>query len=284
MRAHARVTERNPVRLSAPAAVRSALRKGLLLVRDGYAGKGLRGETVRWAERLADGEPIDYAKAKDMRGWFARHGVARAESAKRMRDPKSPAAVSWLLWGGDPSIHYRVTGWQDPIAPWLHGVLAQFESKRKGRRAEKNGFREARAYATALDALYPPMNEWVFYGSADSKKALMAAYESLSEQRREAWDAEVRRAFVAHHGDASATMYRRLKGESASATSGLSVTTDDVAGAARFVAVYDVDASDVLAHHAQADTPLASRGFGHEKEVVLKPRNDARLVTIIKNW
>jgi hypothetical protein len=45
-----------------------------------------------------------------------------------------------------------------------------------------------------------------------------------------------------------------------------------------------VDASDVLAHHAQADTPLASRGFGHENEVVLKPRNDARLVTVIKNW
>lgn len=152
------------------------------------------------------------------------------------------------------------------------------------RLSRKNGFRDARAYASALDALYPPMNEWVFYGNSDSKKALMAAYESLSEQRREAWDAEVRRAFSAHHGDTRATMYRRLKGESALTTSGLSVTTDDVTGAARFVAVYDVDASDVLAHHAQADTPLASRGFGHENEVVLKPRNDARLVTVIKNW
>jgi hypothetical protein len=129
------------MRYSAPAAVRSALRKGLALVRDGYAGKGLRGETVRWAERLADGDPIDYAKAKKMRAWFARHGVAKAESAKRLRDPKSPAAVSWLLWGADPSIPYRVTGWQDPVAPWLHGVLAEFESKRSGRRAEKNGAR-----------------------------------------------------------------------------------------------------------------------------------------------
>ncbi len=272
------------MRLSAPAAVRSALRKGLALVRDGYAGKGLRGETVRWAERLADGEPIDYAKAKKMRGWFARHGVAVKESARRMRDPHAPSAVAWLLWGADPSIPYRVTGWQDPIAPWLHGVLAEFESKRTGRRAEKNGFREARAYASALDTLYPSLNEWVFYGNADSKKALMAAYESLPEQRREAWDAEVRGAFAAHHGDTRATMYRRLKGESASTTSGLSVTTDDVTGAARFVAVYDVDASDVLAHHAQADTPLASRGFGHEKEVVLKPHNSARLVTVVKNW
>lgn len=131
------------MRYSAPAAVRSALRKGLALVRDGYAGKGLRGETVRWAERLADGDPIDYAKAKKMRAWFARHGVAKAESARRMRDPHAPSAVAWLLWGADPSIPYRVTGWQDPIAPWLHGVLAEFESKRSGRRAEKNGRRVA---------------------------------------------------------------------------------------------------------------------------------------------
>lgn len=124
--------------LTAPAAVRSALRKGLVLVREGYAGKGLRGETVRWAERLADGEPIDYAKAKKMRGWFARHGVAKAESAKRLRDPKSPASVSYLLWGGTPSIPFRKVGWQDPVAPWLRDVIAKFESQRTGRRAERN--------------------------------------------------------------------------------------------------------------------------------------------------
>lgn len=124
--------------LAAPAAVRSALRKGLALVREGYAGKGLRGKTVEWAERLANGEPIDYAKAKKMRGWFARHGVAKAESAKRLRDPKSPAAVAYLLWGGTPSIPFRKAGWQDPVAPWLRDVLAKFESPRAGRRSERN--------------------------------------------------------------------------------------------------------------------------------------------------
>ncbi len=127
--------------LAAPAAVRSALRKGLALVREGRAGKGLRGETVRWAERLADGEPIDYAKAKKMRAWFARHGVAKAESAKRLRDPKSPAATAYLLWGGNPQIPYRTSGWQDPVAPWLRDVLAKFESQRTGRRSQKNGAR-----------------------------------------------------------------------------------------------------------------------------------------------
>lgn len=113
------------MRLSAPAAVRSALRKGLALVRDGYAGKGLRGETVRWAERLADGDSIDYAKAKKMRAWFARHGVAKAESARRMRDPKSPAATAYALWGGNPQIPYSKTNWRDPVGIWLAALFAR---------------------------------------------------------------------------------------------------------------------------------------------------------------
>ena len=148
-----------PVSLSAPAAVRSALRKGLALVREGYAGKGLRGKTVEWAERLANGEPIDYAKAKKMRGWFARHGVAKAESAKRLRDPKSPASVAYLLWGGTPSIPVRKAGWQDPVAPWLRDVIATFESQRAGRRSQKNG--RSRASADCMDRVAP------WYGVGD---------------------------------------------------------------------------------------------------------------------
>lgn len=151
------------------------------------------------------------------------------------------------------------------------------------RRSQRNGLRE-RAYASALDALYPSLNEWVFYGSRDAKSALLSDYDTLPQAQRSAWDAAVERAFVAHHGDDRARMYRRLKGEAAGETSGLSVTTDDVTGAARFVAVYDVSSSDVLSHHAQDDTPLASRGFGHEHEVVLKSHNDARLVRVVKNW
>lgn len=111
------------MRRTAPAAVRASLRRGLALVRDGYAGRGLRGETVEWADRLARGEPITDAKARKMRAWFARHGVAAAEAARRMRDPTSPAAVAWLLWGGDPAIPYRRTGWQDPVSAWLRWLL-----------------------------------------------------------------------------------------------------------------------------------------------------------------
>lgn len=113
------------MRLTAPAAVRSALRKGLALEREGYGGKGLVDDTVDWAKRLADGEPIDYAKAKKMRGWFARHGVAKAESAKRLRDPKSPAAVAYLLWGGNPRIPYSKTNWRDPVGIWLVTLFAR---------------------------------------------------------------------------------------------------------------------------------------------------------------
>jgi hypothetical protein len=110
--------------LTAPASVRTALRRGLALVAAGHAGKGLRGETVRWAERLAQGEPISLQKARKMRAWFARHGAAPAESARRMRDPTSPAAVAWLLWGGTPSVAYRRVGWRDPVGAWVKRVLA----------------------------------------------------------------------------------------------------------------------------------------------------------------
>lgn len=119
--------------LTAPAAVRAALRRGLQLVRDGHAGRGLRGETVRWAERLAVGDPISREKAVKMRAWFARHGAARAESARRMRDPTAPSAVAYLLWGGSPSIPYRASGWRDPVAAWLRDVLATFERRRSSR-------------------------------------------------------------------------------------------------------------------------------------------------------
>lgn len=112
---------------TAPAAVRTQLRRGLALVEQGYAGNGLRGETVQWARRLADGDPITREKAIKMRAWFARHGVAKLESARRLRDPKSPAAVAYLLWGGDPSIAYKRSGWRDPVASWLRGVLAGFD-------------------------------------------------------------------------------------------------------------------------------------------------------------
>ena len=115
--------------LPAPASVRRAFREGLALHAAGRGGAGLRPETVAWARRLADGQPLTLAKARKARAWFARHGAAVAESARRQGDPQSPAAVAWLLWGGDPSIAYRRGSWRDPVAPWLDRALAGLERR-----------------------------------------------------------------------------------------------------------------------------------------------------------
>jgi uncharacterized protein YjbI with pentapeptide repeats len=110
------------------------LRRGLALVTAGRAGKGLRGETTAWAQDLADGLPVTPAKARLMRAWFARHGAAKAEGARRMRDPESPAAVAWLLWGGDPSVPYRRDGWSDPVAVWLRSLPVESPKRRRAGR------------------------------------------------------------------------------------------------------------------------------------------------------
>jgi len=135
-----------------------------------------------------------------------------------------------------------------------------------------------------MDEMYAPINEWVHYGTARDKAAVLDAYESLTPQQRAAWDDAVRGAFVEFHGSTAARMYRRLKGENADDTEGMSVTTDDVRGRAKFVAVYDVFADDVLAHHAMTDTPLASKSFGHEREVILRPRNRVSLVGVVRGF
>jgi hypothetical protein len=98
----ARRPRKNPERSSAPADVRTALRRGLALHAAGFGGKGLRPATVKWARLLAEGEPITRTKAVQMAAWFARHDAAKAEVAARRADPTSPAAVAFLLWGGAP--------------------------------------------------------------------------------------------------------------------------------------------------------------------------------------
>ncbi len=121
--------------LIAPKAVRAMLRRGLKLL--DYRGRGLQDDTVAWARRLVAGEKIDLAKAHDMHGWFARHGPPEDEAAARARDEKTPAAVAWMLWGGDPSIPWREKGWRDPVAAWNRAVLAHFAAKHKRQDARR---------------------------------------------------------------------------------------------------------------------------------------------------
>lgn len=112
--------------LVAPAAVRAAFARGVSLVRAGHGGRGLRPDTVWWAEQLAVGAPIDRGKAKDLRAWFLRHGPPAHEAAARAAGGTTPAAVAWALWGGRPSIPFRRSGWRDPVAAWSRRLAEHF--------------------------------------------------------------------------------------------------------------------------------------------------------------
>jgi hypothetical protein len=88
-----------------PDGVRAALRRGLELHDQGHSGDGLQPDTVAWARRLADGEPVSFEKARKMAAWFARHDND-VERRARERDKTSPAYVAWLLWGGDAGLSW----------------------------------------------------------------------------------------------------------------------------------------------------------------------------------
>lgn len=122
-----------------PSYVRAAFRRGVALVDAGHGGAGLRPETVAWARRLANGAAITEDKARRMRAWLRRHGPAKAEGARRLRDPFSPAAVAWLLWGADPTIPYRRAGWTDPVGPWIERVVDWYDGPGVSRGSRSNG-------------------------------------------------------------------------------------------------------------------------------------------------
>lgn len=84
-----------------PDEVRTNAARGLVLVQHGHGGKGLRPATLRQARRIANGTGLDYDEAKVNLAWFARFGAYELACRARLRDPESPAAVAWLLHGGD---------------------------------------------------------------------------------------------------------------------------------------------------------------------------------------
>lgn len=110
----------------APSRVREAFARGVALVDAGYGGRNLQPDTVRWARKLARGEPLDRAKARRLRAWLRRHGPAVFEAAARARDPHSPASVAWLLWGAQPHIPWSPRS-ADPVNAWVRAFEAFFE-------------------------------------------------------------------------------------------------------------------------------------------------------------
>jgi len=129
---------------------------------------------------------------------------------------------------------------------------------------------ESEAYdlEDALEALHGPLSDWVHRNDGAAKQELFNAYRGLSGPQKRALQSAVNRAFTKAHGGRTVTMYRRMKsGQTADAMGGLSLTTN--APGYVSAAMFDVAASDVLLHWGVSDTPLSSRAFGHEKEVIL---------------
>lgn len=82
------------VDLTPPQGMRSAARNGLKRHEDGETGDGLKPETVRRANRIADGEALTESHVIEMAAWFARHGENRQPAG-------TPWYAAWQLWGGD---------------------------------------------------------------------------------------------------------------------------------------------------------------------------------------
>ena len=111
--------ERN---MTAPAGVRAELRRGLQWHEEGHSGDGLKPETVAWARRLANGEPISEDKALQGAAWFARHEQASKGEGFSPGQPgyPSPGRVAWALWGGNAG------------KAWMGRIAARLETAEEG--------------------------------------------------------------------------------------------------------------------------------------------------------
>jgi ClpP class serine protease len=89
--------------LTPPEAVQDAARRGVELHEAGKSGDGLKPETVRRANSIADGEPQSEQWATvEAPAWFARHADDFQRGVDDQDGEETPGFVAWLLWGGDP--------------------------------------------------------------------------------------------------------------------------------------------------------------------------------------
>ena len=83
-------------------AMANAAKRGLRLHEEGKSGDGLKPETVRRANIIAERQELTEDHVREMAAWFPRH-----ESDKRPgwddAGEETPGFVAWLLWGGDPA-------------------------------------------------------------------------------------------------------------------------------------------------------------------------------------
>jgi hypothetical protein len=119
-----------------------------------------------------------------------------------------------------------------------------------------------------LDAhaeLNPHVSDWVFSGNKAAKKALFRAYEGLDDNEKDALDHEVRGVMPS-----SLTVYRSVRPGQPLDRGGSSVT-DDLSTRTGEVHAWRITPADVLLHYGQKESWLASKAYGHEREIILKP-------------
>ena len=107
-----------------PTEASAAASRGLALHARGRGGKSLRDATVGVARRMAEGGAFDIEEVATIWAWFRRFAVNKAFRRSMARDAESPAAVAWLLHGGDTAF------------AWAAGVLVRdgFTRERPRRR------------------------------------------------------------------------------------------------------------------------------------------------------
>jgi len=131
-------------------------------------------------------------------------------------------------------------------------------------------------FQTAVDKMWGPIMEWIHYPHS-GKGALMEAYEGLRPQEKAQLDADVAQVFHKVHGGDTAIMYRYRDRPGSMGGASVSTVEPSYIGRDKYTA-YEVHASDVMVHWAQDELPLNGKAFGHEKEVILKPHANPKVI------
>jgi len=102
--------------VSVPAFYRSNCRKGLAYVEKGFAGDGLKRQTINEAREIASTGKVTVEKLRRLSAWLKRHkSDLRAPKNRNPKAPGYPGAglVAWLLWAGDADGSLRAAEWAD---------------------------------------------------------------------------------------------------------------------------------------------------------------------------
>ena len=93
--------------LTPPEAVQREALKGVALHEAGKSGDGIKPETIRRANSIANGEPqSEQWVTSEAPAWFARHEGDWEEGVDDVPGSESPGYVAWLLWGGEPAAEW----------------------------------------------------------------------------------------------------------------------------------------------------------------------------------